>query len=90
MDLERAYDEPASHAQGLEGSQTSPRRLKLPTSPCRLGSGTLRRTGREATSGSPPGRSIHSTRGVFATLLGWLRAASTSLEPVRVALSSPS
>jgi hypothetical protein len=29
----------ASHAQGLEGSQTSPRRLKL----------------REATSGSPPG-----------------------------------
>jgi hypothetical protein len=47
---------------GLEGSQTSPRRLKLPTSPCRLGSrlrpvvktpggcvaqaGTLRRAGR--------------------------------------------
>jgi len=27
--------------------------LRLPTSPCRLGSGTLRRAGREATSGKP-------------------------------------
>jgi hypothetical protein len=30
----------------LEGTQTSPRRLKLPTSPCRLGAGRLRRAGR--------------------------------------------
>ena len=43
----------ASHGQGLEGSQTSPRRPKLQTSPSRLDSGTLRRASREATSSRP-------------------------------------
>ncbi len=38
---------------GLEGSQTSPRRLKLPTSPRRYNSGRLCWTGREASSGRP-------------------------------------
>jgi hypothetical protein len=78
--------EEATIAERVESSegQTSPCRLKLPTSPRRLDSGKLRRTGQEATSGWPSTASQLGSIVILASgvVIWWFAALLLTGDPL--------